>query len=59
MRLVLAAAIVIYNDCVLIVRRSKKESLMPRAWGVPCGKIDKGEGSFEEAVLREVLKKPN
>lgn len=53
-RLSLAAAIVIYENCVLIVRRSKKETFMPREWGVPCGKIQKREENSKEAVLREL-----
>lgn len=53
-RLNLAAAIVIYDDCVLIVRRSKKEKFMPREWGVPCGKVDARGERTREAVLREL-----
>jgi 8-oxo-dGTP diphosphatase len=51
----LAAAVVVMDDHVLIVRRSRKESFLPRQWGVPCGKIDvkKGEDS-QQAVLREL-----
>jgi 8-oxo-dGTP diphosphatase len=54
-RLTLAAAIVIHDDCVLIVRRSKKEKFMPREWGVPCGKIHARDGErARDAVLREL-----
>lgn len=53
-RLTLAAAIVVYEDCVLIVRRSKKEKFKPSEWGVPCGKIHKGEENSKKAVLREL-----
>jgi len=49
----LAAAIVVHNGYVLIVRRSGSEKLAPRVWGVPCGKIDKGE-SPTDAALREL-----
>lgn len=49
----LAGAIVVHNDRVLVVRRSEKESFLPRHWGIPCGKIDVGE-SAEHAVLREL-----
>jgi 8-oxo-dGTP diphosphatase len=55
----LAAAVVILKDRrsadrVLIVRRSKTESFLPRRWGVPCGKVDENETS-QEAVLRELF----
>jgi ADP-ribose pyrophosphatase YjhB (NUDIX family) len=54
-RLTLAAAIVIHNGCVLIVRRSKKEKFLPGNWGVPCGKVDvRGGERAREAVLREL-----
>lgn len=53
--LLLAAAIVVHNDCVLIVRRSKKEKFLPMRWGVPCGKVDKRRGErARDAVLREL-----
>jgi 8-oxo-dGTP diphosphatase len=51
----LAAAIVIHNDRVLIVRRSKREEFLPRRWGVPCGKVEaRLRESAKEAVLREL-----
>jgi ADP-ribose pyrophosphatase YjhB (NUDIX family) len=51
----LAAAIVVHNDRVLVVRRSGKESFLPNHWGIPCGKIDVEQGeSAEAAVLREL-----
>ena len=51
----LAAAIVLYDDRVLIVRRSKRETFLPLRWGVPCGKIDTGRGEgAQTAVLREL-----
>ena len=43
----LAAAVVMHNDHVLIVRRSRSEGFLPGRWGVPCGKIDEGEYSRE------------
>jgi 8-oxo-dGTP diphosphatase len=49
----LAAAVVILRDRVLIVRRSWTEGFLPGQWGVPCGKVDKGESS-RQAVLREL-----
>jgi 8-oxo-dGTP diphosphatase len=49
----LAAAIVVLNDHVLIVRRSETEGFLPKRWGVPCGKLDKDEPP-QEAVLREL-----
>ena len=49
----LAAAIVVHNNHVLIVRRSMSESFLPGIWGVPCGKIDEGEDP-QAAVLREL-----
>jgi 8-oxo-dGTP diphosphatase len=53
--LTLAAAIVVHNDCVLIVRRSKKEKFMPKEWGVPCGKVDMRHGErARDAVIREL-----
>lgn len=51
----LAAAIVVHGDKVLVVRRSKRERFLPRAWGVPCGKVDVGAREKpREAVLREL-----
>lgn len=49
----LAAAVVVYLDRVLIVRRSKTEGFKPLIWGVPCGKIAKNEDP-RQAVLREL-----
>lgn len=49
----LAAAVVVDDDRVLVVRRSKTEKFLPCVWGVPCGKIDPGE-SAPEAALREL-----
>lgn len=49
----LAAAIVIHDDHVLIVRRSRRERFLPGAWGVPCGKLDTAE-SAQHAVVREL-----
>lgn len=51
----LAAAIVVHNDRVLVVRRSGKESFLPNHWGIPCGKINVEQlESAEAAVLREL-----
>jgi 8-oxo-dGTP diphosphatase len=49
----LAAAVVMHNDHVLIVRRSRSEGFLPGRWGVPCGKVDEGESS-QQAALREL-----
>ncbi|QZY19294.1 NUDIX hydrolase [Streptomyces decoyicus] len=49
----LAAAVVVHEACVLIVRRSYRERFLPGAWGVPCGKLDRGE-SAESGALREL-----
>jgi 8-oxo-dGTP diphosphatase len=48
-----AAAVVVHEACVLIVRRSTTESFLPGRWGVPCGKLDQDE-TAERAVLREL-----
>lgn len=51
----LAAAIVVHESKVLVVRRSEREGYLPRAWGVPCGKIDRRRGErAREAALREL-----
>ena len=51
----LAAAIVVLDSKVLVVRRSEREGYLPRAWGVPCGKIDRSRGERpREAALREL-----
>ncbi|MFJ6748582.1 NUDIX hydrolase [Streptomyces sp. NPDC091266] len=49
----LAAAVVVHQARVLIVRRSYSERFLPGAWGVPCGKLDRGE-SAESGALREL-----
>ena len=49
----LAAAIVVHQDQVLIVRRSFLETFKPGVWGVPCGKVD-AEEKPGQAVLREL-----
>jgi 8-oxo-dGTP pyrophosphatase MutT (NUDIX family) len=51
----LAAAIVVHDDKVLIVRRSRREGFLPEVWGLPCGKIDTDTGEHpRQAVLREL-----
>jgi 8-oxo-dGTP diphosphatase len=51
----LAAAIVVHDDKVLIVRRSVREGFLPGVWGLPCGKIDAEAGERpRQAVLREL-----
>lgn len=49
----LAAAIVVHQGQILIVRRSDNEGYKPGVWGVPCGKINAGEHP-DKAVLREL-----
>jgi 8-oxo-dGTP diphosphatase len=49
----LAAAIVVHEGRVLLVRRSNSEHLWPGVWGVPCGKVERDE-SPPQAVLREL-----
>jgi len=49
----LAAAIVVVQDRVLVVRRSYAEGFLPGRWGVPCGKMDRDEDP-RAAVLREL-----
>jgi 8-oxo-dGTP diphosphatase len=49
----LAAAVVVHDDRVLIVRRSMTERFLPGAWGIPCGKLDRGERPGDGA-LREL-----
>ncbi|MFG2092223.1 NUDIX hydrolase [Streptomyces sp. NPDC048612] len=49
----LAAAVVVHHARVLIVRRSYRERFLPGAWGVPCGKLDRGE-TAETGALREL-----
>jgi 8-oxo-dGTP diphosphatase len=50
----MAAAVVLLDEHVLIVRRSKKEKFLPRQWGVPCGKYVRENEGAEQAVLREL-----
>lgn len=52
-RILLAAAILVYEDCVLLVRRSITERFLPGVWGVPCGKANPGE-KLDEAAVREL-----
>ncbi|MFE9646168.1 NUDIX hydrolase [Streptomyces sp. NPDC006365] len=49
----LAAAVVMHEGRVLLVRRSETERFLPRVWGVPCGKLEPGE-SPQDGVLREL-----
>ena len=50
---ILVGAIPIRNGAVLLLQRSERETFMPGAWGLPCGKIDFGE-DLRQAVLREL-----
>ncbi|MFD7706584.1 NUDIX hydrolase [Streptomyces sp. NPDC059785] len=49
----LAAAVVLDQGRVLLVRRSVRERFLPRVWGVPCGKLEPDE-SPRDGVLREL-----
>jgi 8-oxo-dGTP diphosphatase len=49
-----AAAVVVHEARVLLVRRSTTEGFLPGRWGVPCGKLDHDE-TAERAVLRELF----
>jgi 8-oxo-dGTP diphosphatase len=49
----LAAAVVLHDDCVLLIRRSMTERFLPGVWGIPCGKLDPGEEPAAGA-LREL-----
>ncbi|MFC8195646.1 NUDIX hydrolase [Streptomyces sp. NPDC060006] len=49
----LAAAVVMHEGRVLLVRRSRTERFLPGVWGVPCGKLEPGE-SPADGVLREL-----
>ncbi|MEU6122892.1 NUDIX hydrolase [Streptomyces sp. NPDC047123] len=49
----LAAAAVVFDGRVLLVRRSTTERFLPGVWGVPCGKLDADE-SPRDGVLREL-----
>jgi 8-oxo-dGTP diphosphatase len=52
-RILLAAAILVHEDRVLLVRRSITERFLPGVWGVPCGKVEPGEKP-DEAAIREL-----
>ena len=53
----LAAAIVVHNDRVLVVRRSKEEVFLPRNWGIPCGKIDRASRLRMPSYVSSVRKR--
>lgn len=50
---VLVSAITLYNERVLLLRRSFEEKFLPGVWGVPAGKIQYGEEP-DDAALREL-----
>lgn len=52
-QILLAAAILVHEDRVLLVRRSRTERFKPGVWGVPCGKVEPGE-KVDEAAVREL-----
>lgn len=52
-RILLAAAILVHEGRVLLVRRSINERFLPGVWGVPCGKVEPGE-KVDDAVVREL-----
>lgn len=49
----LAAAVVLHDDRVLVVRRSRREEFLPGVWGIPCGKLNPGE-TPSAGALREL-----
>jgi|ERR1051326_1932228 8-oxo-dGTP diphosphatase len=51
---ILVGIIAIFDDRVLLMRRSLTEGFLPGVWGPPCGKIVFGE-RLEDAVRRELL----
>jgi 8-oxo-dGTP diphosphatase len=51
---VLVSAAAFHYDRILLLRRSLEQKFMPGAWSIPAGKIRPGEGSLEQAVLREL-----
>ena len=51
---VLVGIIAIFDDKLLLLRRSASEKFKPRVWGPPCGKIQFRE-RLENAVRRELL----
>lgn len=52
----LAAAIVMHEGNILVVKRSGQERFLPGNWGVPCGKVDVEDGEkSRQAVLRELF----
>ena len=51
---ILAGAITLRaGNEVLLLQRSTRETFMPGAWGLPCGKIEYGE-ELQDAALREL-----
>jgi 8-oxo-dGTP diphosphatase len=50
----LAAAVVIYEDHILVVQRSWTERFKPGVWGVPCGKADPIDRDLEATAIREL-----
>ena len=52
---VLASAIVIDRNEVLLLQRGRSQKFLPEVWGVPCGKINFGEEPSAAAIreLRE------
>ena len=49
----LAGAVVLHDDHILVVRRSRRERFLPGIWGIPCGKLNHGENPTAGA-LREL-----
>jgi 8-oxo-dGTP pyrophosphatase MutT (NUDIX family) len=51
---ILAGAVTIHDDCFLLLKRCNRESFLPNVWGIPAGRIERGEDP-REACLRELL----
>ncbi len=50
---VLAGAATVHDGLFLILKRSEHESFLPKAWGIPAGRVDRDEDP-SSACLREL-----
>jgi len=51
---VIAGAATVHNGQFLLLRRSDRESFLPKVWGIPAGRVNPGEDPGE-ACLRELF----
>ena len=51
---VIAGAATVHNGQFLLLRRSDRESFLPKVWGIPAGRLNPGEDPGE-ACLRELF----